>query len=132
MRVVRTVFAFLILTFAWTAGAALAQTPADSTPHMADASDVHAAIASKQETQRQQRADILQVLHQPEAQAVAGRIGLSVTQMESAVAGLDDADLAQLAAPAAQAKAALAGGGTVTISFTALLLILILIVLIAK
>lgn len=131
MRLVRTL-AGISLALLLTTGIARAQSaPAGS--HVVDRHDIDRALASSAATEQAQRDAVLRVLHRPEAQQVAARLGLSVKQAEDAVRILDAADLAAAADSANKAETAYAGGDTtIAISLTTLLLILILIVLIVK
>jgi hypothetical protein len=114
-------------------GPAFAQTAAaPGQPHVVDRAAIDRTLTQAVQAQDAQRATIRHVLHQPEAQRIAERLGLRVTDMDAAGAGLDGHDLSLAATQAQQADDALAGGDVVVISVTTLLLVLILVVLIAK
>jgi hypothetical protein len=101
--------------------------------HLVDPAAMRQAIADQTAMDQQTRDALLNVLHQSEVVKLAGRLGLSVTRAEGAVATLDSAELANLAAPARAADAALAGGNnTIIISTTTLLLIIIIVILLAN
>jgi hypothetical protein len=101
--------------------------------HIVDPAAMRQAIADQTVRDQQNRDDLLNVLHRSDVIDLAGRLGLSVTRAEGAVATLDSAELARLAAPARTADAALAGGSnTVVISTTTLLLIIIIVILVAR
>jgi hypothetical protein len=90
------------------------------------------AIDAKNTSDAADRAAIVQAVHRPEAQAVADKLGLSLTRVDDAIATMSPSDVKTLASSARAAEVARAGGDSVTISLTALLLILILVVLIVK
>jgi len=101
--------------------------------HIVDPAAMRQAVADQTVTDQQNRDVLLSVLHRSEVMELAGRLGLSVTRAEGAVATLDSAELARLAVPARTADAALAGGNnTVIISTTTLLLIIIIVILLAN
>jgi hypothetical protein len=101
--------------------------------HIVDPAALRQAIADQTVTDQQNRDVVLKVLHRSEVVELAGRLGLSVTRAEGAVATLDSAELASLAAQARTAETALAGGSnTVVISTTTLLLIIIIVILVAR
>ena len=60
---------------------------------------------------------------------LAGKYGIDMRQADSAVASLDGADLASVAAKARQADEALAGGQSVTISTTMIIIALLVLIL---
>mgnify|MGYP006184177065 CR=1 FL=1 len=105
----------------------------------AQAQDAHAAPQSALDAALQQhvaadaadREAVLRVLEQGEVQAVAGRMGVDLTRAAAAIATLDGAELAQLAAQAQQVEEALAGGQSrIVISTTAIIIALLVIILI--
>lgn len=101
--------------------------------HVVDPAALRQAIADQAVTDQQNRDALVDVLHRSDVVELAGRLGLSVTRAERAVATLDSAELARLAAQARTADAALAGGSnTVIISTTTLLLVLIIVILLAN
>lgn len=89
------------------------------------------ALASHVAAQQQTREAVASLLSQPDVQKVAKRLGMSVTNVESAVANLTSQELDRLAEPVAHANAELAGGSTLVISTTTLLLIIIIVILVA-
>jgi hypothetical protein len=91
------------------------------------------AVADQAITDQQNRDAVLDLLHRSQVFELAGRLGLSVTRAEGAVATLDSAELARLAVTARVADAQLAGGAnTIVISVTTLLLLLIIVILLAN
>ncbi len=127
MRFRPTVVAFVVSSLLLSSSAMAQQ------GHLVDPAAMRQAIADQTVTDQQARDVILKVLHRSEVIELAGRLGLSVTRAEGAVATLDSAELANLAAPARAADAALAGGNnTVIISTTTLLLIIIVVILLAN
>ena len=101
--------------------------------HIVEAVAMSRAVAAQSATDQQNRHDVLNVLRQPDVQALAARLGLNVTTAETAIATLSGAELTQLATQARAANTPLAGGhNTVIISTTTLLLILIIVILVAR
>jgi hypothetical protein len=97
--------------------------------HIVNPSDMRQAITTQAQAQGETRDAIRAVLKTSQVQAVAERLGVSVTSAESAVAMLTTAELEQLAGPVQAVSAELAGGSTVVIGTTTLLLIIIIIIL---
>ena len=100
--------------------------------HVVTREAMQAAMHQKAADEAADRAAILRAVHRPEAQAVADKLGLTLTRVDDAVATMSASDVKTLASSARAAEVARAGGDSVTISLTALLLILILVVLIVK
>jgi hypothetical protein len=100
--------------------------------HIVDAVAMSRAVAVQTATDQQNRDAVIGVLHQPQVQALASTLGLSVSKAESAIATLSGAELQSLATQARATRAPLAGGDTVIISVTTLLLILIIVILVAR
>jgi len=77
---------------------------------------------------------VRRVLDRADVRAIAGRLGLSVEQADSAVATLSGPELGTLAQHAQAAEAATLAGeaNVVVLSVTTLLLILIIVILLAK
>jgi hypothetical protein len=104
---------------------------AQAPTHAAPQSALDAALEQHVHAADRQREDVLRVLEHPDVQAVAAGAGIDIRRATSAVATLDGAELASLAAQAAQVDAALAGGQSrVTISTTLLIVGLLLLILI--
>jgi hypothetical protein len=122
----------LLGAWLWSVGSAQAQTTTNSQAHVVDRGAIDRAVAAKVTAEGQQREGVLRELRRPETQTVAKRLGLKVADLETAVAGLDEKDLAQLASSVRNVDEAYAGGDVVVISVTTLLLVLILLVLILK
>jgi CHASE3 domain sensor protein len=80
------------------------------------------------------RNTIKELLARDEVREVAGRAGLDLKRANAAVDTLEGTELQEMAARAATADAALAGGKniTITISLVALLLIIIIVILLVK
>jgi hypothetical protein len=124
----RVIFATLVAASLLSSLPALAQQR-----HVVDPATMHQAIAAQAVTDQQNRGAVLDVLKRAEVRQVADHLGLNVSKAENAVASLDGAELARLAASARAADAQLAGGSsTVIISATTLLLIIIIVILVAN
>ncbi len=124
---IRTTVVSVVLGVVMLATPALAQQKT-----IADAVTMRQAVAAQVQADQQTRASVQRVLAQDQVQDVAGKLGLDVVKAERALATLSSAELAQLAGPARQAEAALAGGAsTIVISTTTLLLIIIIVILLA-
>ncbi len=101
--------------------------------HVVDPAGMHQAIAAQVTLDQQNRDDVINVLRRADVRDVADQLGLNVTKAENAVASLDGAELAGLAASARAADAQLTGGASmVVISLTSLLLIIIIVILVAS
>lgn len=111
--------------------AAQAQNAARAQKNIASETVRTRALASHADKQQQTRKAVTSLMSQPEVQKVATRLGLDVTNVESAVASLTPQELERLADPVAQANNELAGGSTLVISTTTLLLIIIIVILVA-
>ena len=90
-------------------------------------SSVAADHAAKKQADRQA---ILNVLQRDEVRKVARDAGLPIDKAAAAVATLDGAELAQVAAQAQQVNDALAGGQAITISVWLIIIALLIIILI--
>jgi hypothetical protein len=125
-----TPIALVISSLLWSSSAMAQQ------GHVVDPSALRQAVADQAATDRQNRDDVLSVLHGSEARELAGRLGLSLTRAEGAVSTLDSAELASLADSARTADAQLAqlagGANMVVISTTTLLLIIIIVILLVR
>lgn len=98
-----------------------------------DASALQQALVERTTVEAAQRAQVQQVLDRAEVQQLASRMGLNVADARTAVGTLSGQQLADVAAQASAADAALAGGAnTIVISATTLLLIIIIIILLAQ
>lgn len=116
-----------------TVGVLVTTTPAYAqTRHVVDQQALQTAINGKTAAETADREAVLTAVHQPEAQAMATKLGLTPTQVDDAVQTMRPADVATLAGPARIANSAQAGGDVIEISLTTLLLFLILIVLIVR
>jgi hypothetical protein len=101
--------------------------------HLVDRSALRQTLSERLSADEQNRAAIAGALARPEAQRLASALGLDLKRAEHAVAALEGAELAELAATARAVTTDRAGeASTITISITTLLLLLILIVLIAS
>jgi hypothetical protein len=127
MRIRTIVVAFFVCSILWSSSAMAQQ------KHVVDVAAMRQAVVAQVQADQQNRDAVLGALHQPQVRELAHRLGLSVTRAESAVATLDSAELARLAASVRAAKADLAGGSnTIVISTTTLLLLLIIVILLVK
>ena len=103
------------------------------TAHIADASAQQATIQKKISADDADRAVVARVLGTSQAQAMADRLGVDLTQARNAAATLEGTELAGLATYAREADTGLSGGSnTIVISTTTLLLGLILLLLIVR
>jgi len=104
--------------------------------HAAQPSAIDQALQQRVDSVDADRALVQRVLEQPAVRALAGELGVDVRRAQSAVATVDPAQLAELAARANAVDQALAGGqSSVTISTTLLiigLLVLIILILVLK
>jgi hypothetical protein len=97
--------------------------------HIVNPTDMRKAVSVQAQAQDATRDSIRTVLKNSQVRVVAERLGLNVTSAEGAIASLTTTELEQLAGPAHDVNAELAGGNTVVISTTTLLLIIIIIIL---
>lgn len=100
--------------------------------HVVDPAAMRQAIAQQITTDDANRQVVKRALQRDDVREAAARLGLDLARADRALATLDSADLARLAAPAREITADRAGGDTISITTTTLLLLLILIVLILK
>ena len=104
--------------------------------HAAPPSAIDQALQQRVDSVEADRALVQRVLEQPAVRALAGELGVDVRRAQSAVATVDPAQLAELAARANAVDQALAGGqSSITISTTLLiigLLVLIILILVLK
>jgi hypothetical protein len=127
MRMRATVSAFLFFLSVLLSSPAFAQQR-----HVVSPADMRQAVAQQAQAHQQTRDALRTVLKNSQVREVANRLGLNVTRAEGAVATLTAAELEQLAGPARDLNANLAGGAnTIVISTTTLLLIIIIIILLA-
>lgn len=124
MRTPTTVLAILL-----TLTAAAPQLHAQST-HVAPPAMLDAAIQQHVDDTTAQREAVLKVLERDEVKAVAGRVGIDLTNAATAVASLHGEQLAAAAEQAQQVDQALTGGAsTVVISTTTIIIALLVIIL---
>jgi hypothetical protein len=119
--------AVLLGLFSFSAGPAWAQQN-----HVVDPAAMQKAIAEQIAVDDANREVVKRALQRDDVRKAASQMGLDVVRAERALATLDSAELARLAAPAQAITADRTGGDTVVISVTTLLLLLILIVLLLK
>lgn len=99
--------------------------------HTAPQSAIDAALQQHVTAGDAEREAVLRVLDHAEVKAVAERAGIDLRRATSAVATLDGAELAQVAAQAQQVEQALAGGQSrVVISTTLIIVALLVLILI--
>ena len=99
--------------------------------HTAPQAALDAAVRQHVASADEQRAAILRVLERSEVKSVAGTAGIDLRTVAGAVATLDAADLAAIAAQALQVDQALAGGQSrVVISTTTIIIALLVVILI--
>lgn len=128
MRTVRTTVVMFLLAVMLAPSLAFAQAAQSAqTPQ----SQSLAAIAADHAAQKQaDRQAILSVLQRDDVKQVAKTAGISIDKAASAVATLDGAELAQVAAQAQQVNDALAGGQTITLSVWLIIIALLIIILV--
>jgi hypothetical protein len=101
------------------------------TAHTAPQSAIDAALQQHVGAAAGDREAVLRVLAHPDVKGVAERAGIDLRRATSAVATLDDAQLAQVAAQAQQVEQALAGGQSrIVISTTLIIIALLVLILI--
>jgi hypothetical protein len=101
------------------------------TSHTASQAAIDSALQQHVASHTVDRESILRVLDHPEVKGVAERAGLDLRRATSAVATLDVAELAQVAAQAQQVEQALAGGQSrIVISTTLIIIALLVLILI--
>ena len=99
--------------------------------HTAPQSAIDAALQQHVGAAAADREAVLRVLDHAEVKAVAERAGIDLRRATSAVATLDGAELAQVAAQAQQVEQALAGGQSrIVISTTLIIVALLVLILI--
>ena len=127
MRIRATVSAFIFLCSVLLSSPAIAQQR-----HVVSTAGMRQAIVQQAQAQQQTRDSLRAVLKNSQVREVANRLGLNVARAEGAVATLTTAELEQLAGPARELNANLAGGAsTIVLSTTTILLIIIIIILLA-
>lgn len=98
--------------------------------HVAGQQVLDAAVQQRVHAVDQDRETVQQFLHRGDVRAIAGKYGIDLRRAESAVATMNAADLASVAAQAREADRGLAGGAsTVTISTTAIIIGLLVFIL---
>jgi RecG-like helicase len=100
------------------------------TTHIAGPATLHTAIQAKTAAVAADRAAVTRVLKTPDAQAVAARLGLNLTNAQAHVARLDGTDLEKAAASARALEAQSGGRNTIVIGTTTLLLLIIILILV--
>jgi hypothetical protein len=124
MRKVRGTVVMILLAVMLAPSLAFAQ--AAQAPSSQSLAAVAADHAAKKQADRQM---ILSVLERDEVRQVAKDAGLPIDKAAKAVAALDGAELAQVAAQAQQVNDALAGGQTLTLSVWLIIIILLVVIL---
>jgi len=98
--------------------------------HVAGQQVLDAAVQQRVHAADQDRETVQQFLHRGDVRAIAGKYGIDLRRAESAVATMNAADLASVAAQAREADRGLAGGAsTVTISTTTIIIGLLVFIL---
>ena len=98
--------------------------------HAAPQSAIDAALQQHVAAADADRAAVLRLLERAEIKAVASEAGLDLRKATSAVATLNAAELAQVAAQAQQVDQALAGGQSRIVISTTLLIIALLVLIV--
>ena len=125
MRTSVSIVAILLMVFA-----AVPRVQAQSA-HAAPQSALDSALQQHVAAGTADRDAVLRVLGHPEVQAAAERAGIDLRRATSAVATMNAAELAQVAAQAQQVEQALAGGQSrVVISTTLIIIALLVLILI--
>jgi hypothetical protein len=92
---------------------------------------LNAAVAAHVSAADRQRTELSELLSNPEVREVASNRGIDMARVESAAAGLSDAELMEVAPLVAAAEPMPdLGGGTITISVVAVIIILLLLILV--
>lgn len=119
-----------ILATLFTVIAAIPPAQAQTT-HAAPPSAIDAALQQHVNAAEADRQAVLQLLERPEVKDIAGQAGFDLRKAATAVATLEGAELANLAAQARQVNDTLAGGqSSITISTTMIIIALLVIILI--
>lgn len=99
--------------------------------HVVEPAALRQAVTTQVAVDAANRTAIRDVFQHSQVRDVAGKLGLSVTRADAAVATMTSADLAEAATAARTVNTTLAGGAnTLIISTTTLLLILIIVILV--
>lgn len=123
MRSTRSVLA-VVLSILVTAPSLSAQV------HVAGQQALDAAVQQHVSATDQDRETVRLFLERSEVRAIAGKYGVDIQRADSAVATMNAADLASVAAKARQADEALAGGqSSFTISTTTIIIVLLVLIL---
>lgn len=108
--------------------AVAAQEPADF--HAADAAAIEQALQQHVRELDTDRSVVQRLLARPDVQALASEVGLDVRRAQAAVATLEGAQLAEIAAHARDVEQGLAGGqSSVRISTTLIIIALLVLIL---
>lgn len=126
MRKVRGTVVMILLAVTLAPSLAFAGQAAQATSSQS-LSAVAAEHAAKKQADRQA---ILNVLDREDVRQVAKNAGLPIDKAAAAVATLEGAELAQVAAQAQQVNDALAGGQTISLSVWLIIIALLIIILI--
>ena len=98
--------------------------------HVAGQQALDAAVQQHLSATDQDRETVRLFLERSEVRAIAGKYGVDIQRADSAVATMNAADLASVAAKARQADEALAGGqSSFTISTTTIIIVLLVLIL---
>ncbi|HSR41431.1 MAG TPA: PA2779 family protein [Longimicrobiales bacterium] len=131
MRVLETLFLAVCLT-ALGAAPVPAQQSSSSSGRTMSASAIDAALADHRSEADQQRAQLADLLARDEVREMAQQQGIDMGRVESAAAGLSDAQVKTVSPLVAAAMAQDEGGGLghITISVAALIVILLVLILV--
>ena len=123
MRSTRSVLA-VVLSILFAAPSLSAQV------HVAGQQALDAAVQQHVSATDQDRETVRLFLERSEVRAIAGKYGVDIQRADTALATMNAADLASVAAKARQADEALAGGQSrVTISTTTIIIVLLVLIL---
>src|SRR5262249_1842997 len=124
MRLMSSVVAVILCVLVAVPGASA------QTPHVASQGTLDAAVQDRVIAAERDRDTVRAFLQRDDVKAIAGKAGIDIARAETAVATLDGAELATLAAQARQAEQGLAGGASsVTISTTTIIIALLVLIL---
>jgi len=108
----------------------IAVPPVSAQVHIAGQQVLDSAVQEHVRAADQDRQIVQQFLQRSDVRAIAGKYGIDLRRAESAVATMNAADLASVAAKAREANRELAGGAsTVTISTTTIIIGLLVLIL---
>jgi hypothetical protein len=106
------------------------EVPASSFDQAVGLSALDAAVVAHESAAESQRNQVTEFLARPDVQEVARDRGIDMARVNSAAAGLSDAELKGVAPLIAEPVATLQSGGTITVSVAAVIIILLILILV--